>query len=278
MDGMEQGAEVVAESPAAQPTEPQAPTAGSQNTVNTGQPPVMRGFHEHPDWQRMVRERATDRVEREQMQRELQEHRAWRQEQERAARGPQRSAEEQNQRLQARQAIKELLGEDDDWKALQQIKEKFGQLEQGYQGVQKLSEAQLRAQTNQARDYVKQIAEKANLSTDSEALSVLMPAVVGAVRRIPNGEARYEQGDMTVLNEALDKVKTYLVSKAQRETATGVLQTKQTTQRLPPRPSGGAVGQEAPPALEPGKERQFLAGLHRRAGAVFDRAKATGRD
>ena len=164
------------------------------------------------------------------------------------------------ERREALVALKELIGGDDELKSLLDLAKNSQKLTAAADGVTQLTAQQQRAQVQGAAKHVATLAKEAGLPSDPKFLTRLTRLVAIEAQGLPDGDARFDAGDFSVLDEAFATVKGDFAS-ARREAVASLASTKQQLQRtVPPRPAGGASGPEAPPKLEQGKERQFWEG------------------
>lgn len=244
----EQGVDV-AESPAA----PASPSATPPAAPNAGVPPAdpeaSVPFHRHPRWierQRQFEELRSGVGQRDQtiaqLQRQVQEL-------QRTASGPARSAEESFQRQQAQQALEDLVKDHPTLAPLIQLAKVAPQLVQGYQGVSEVARAQQDMQIRAARSHIADLAKTAGLVTDDKSLKYITRMVAMAAGELENGSDRFEQGDLSVLDEAWKEIEGFLGQFKRTATAT-VLDAKNKTAKLPPRPTGGGPAEDAPPELK----------------------------
>jgi hypothetical protein len=247
--------EVSADSSSAQPTEPAAEPsqATTQPAPAQAQP---KGFHEHPDWQRMVRSRHEDRQAMQALQREIQSLRQAGQQS-----NDQPLTQEETQALTV---LKRLMARDPDLAAALGVAKQLPQFQQRFQGIDQIQAQAARAHVSAAKATVKELAANAGFKTDDASMNVLLPAVVAAAQRLENGNERYGQGDFSVFEEALNSIKPWF-DELRKPAEQTVAQTKNKVRNLPPAPRGGAPGAPAPAKLVPGKEREFESGMHKRA-------------
>ena len=171
-----------------------------------------------------------------------------------AARGVPLTTEQEVERREALHALKELIGADDDLKSLLDLAKNSKKLTDAAEGVSHLTAQQQRAQVQGAAKHVATLAKEAGLPSDPKFLTRLTRLVAMEAQGLPDGDARFDAGDFSVLDEAFATVKGDFAS-ARREAVASLASTKQQLQRtVPPRPAGGASGPAAPPTLEPGPD------------------------
>jgi hypothetical protein len=247
--------DVSADSSPAQPTEPAAePSQATTQPVPAQAQP--KGFHEHPDWQRMVRSRHEDRQAMQALQRELQTLRQ----------SGQQSTDQPltQEETQALGVLKRLMARDPDLAAALGVAKQFPQVQQRLQGYDQMQAQAARAHNNAARSSIKELAAAEGLPTDDANLKHIVRLVAGAAMELENGNERYAGGDLSVWEEAFNQVKPWFAG-LRKPAEASVAQTKNKVRNLPPAPRGGAPGAPAPAKLVPGKEREFESGMHKRA-------------
>lgn len=234
--------------------------ATSAETVNTDQgQPTYRSFSEHPDWQRMVRERNDARTSLQQMQQRLQQL-------EGAARPAPATGQPSAEETAAAEALHKLMNLHPELKQLLALAKAGPQLVRGYQGVEALTRSQQDNLVRSGRSEVVSLAKAAQLPTSEHAIDLMEEMVVALVRRDADATEKFLNGDLQPVRDAFKRVTEGFIADVRRQPAATLADTKNKTTRLPPAPrSGGAAGPEAPAKLEPGKEREFASALHRRA-------------
>jgi len=229
----------------------------SQATTQPAPAPVQpKGFHEHPDWQSMVRSRREDRQAMEAMRRELAEFKQARQQ------SP--DAPLSQEETQAIQVLKKLMARDPELAAALGLAKQLPQFQQRFQGMDQLQAQAARAHTHAAKSAIKELAATAGLKTDDESMDILVPMVAGAAARMPDGNERYSNGDLSVFSEAFNKIKPWLEN-LRKPADAAVAQTKFKTKTLPPAPRGSAAGSPAPVKATAENAREVEADMHRRA-------------
>lgn len=251
MDELVQGADVETGSPSVD----SAPAPEAAVEVQP-QPQKLPNFNSSPDWRRMVAERRQDRQLIEQLRQEIQASKA--------QPVPQGTPDEQRQLSDAAVALKKIFAADPEFKAWWEARNQIPQLMQGYQGVQKLTEAQSQSIARQGRQQIADLAGKAELPTDDDALNHMEEMVAGVIRRMDNGVERYRQGDTSVVQEAFKAIQDGFFTPLRRPAAASLQATKTKLRSLPPRPGGGIAGPEAPPKPVAGKEGEYWASLRGR--------------
>lgn len=194
-------------------------------------------------------------------------------------RGQGLTTEQQQQYLQAGDAIEQIFHAHPRLKALMGLLEHAPKLLESTQSVSQLTEAQAQRHTMAARATVRGLAEQAGLPITGEQgrkyLDRLTRLVAMEVRAIDGGEQRYDQGDLSVLSEAFQSVLADFLNHTRREANASLATTKARTRALPPAATRGtAPGEPAPPKLVPGKEREFEEAMHGRARQLL--ASLTG--
>jgi hypothetical protein len=252
----EMNVDVSADSSSAQSgADPSQATSQSASQAPAQQP---KGFHEHPDWQRMVASRREDRALVSQLQQKI----AAFERSQQAQPGSQQTYSPEE--LQAINALKRLLAGDPELKAVLDLAKKSPQFEQRFQGMDQFQAQAARAHTSAARSHIKELAAAENLPTDDASLRHIVRLVAGEAMQLDNGNERYASGDMSVLEEAFQSIKPWL-SGLRKPAEQTVAQTKNKLKQLPPPMRGSTAGEPAPKKLEQGKEREFEADMHKRA-------------
>jgi len=223
-------------------------------------------FHQHPDWQRMVRERNESRTAQDQMRQELQALRQSHQAAQRAGQASQVSPEEQ----QAIDALSTLLKKSPWGKTLLGLVDAAPHLIKGYQGVQQLTQTQQTGVINSSRREIGTLAQSAGLPHAAGDVDLYEDIVTGIIGRDPEALQRFQQGDTSVVGDAFKKFTDGFAATLRRGPTAALVDTKLKTKQLPPRPAGGAAGPAAPEKLKPGDDpRQFAANMGKRARAML---------
>lgn len=257
-------AAVTADSAPATPDQSADTSAGTQNTgqpAQNGQTPQYKGFHEHPDWQRMVQERRQDRQVIADLNRRLQGLDQRTQQQT----GPQPSPEE----MQAAEALRKLIGQHPELKGMLDAP-KYGERLESIEGAfRQFMAQQSQAQVQNAVQRVASLAKAENLPASKEYLQRLVKLVAAEAQGIENGDARYKAGDLSVLDEAFNSVKAQFLSHHQRQGAAALGANKlNLTNQVPPRQSGGQSGAVAPKPLT-GDFRKDMSAMNDEADAML---------
>jgi len=246
--------DVSADSSSASPDGSDATTSQATEQPAGAQP---KGFHEHPDWQRMVASRREDRVMIQRLQGEIQR---LGQATQRASSGEQPlTQEEQN----AISVLEKLIGRSPKLAAMLKMAEQAPQFQTKLQGFEQSEARAARAQTMAARGSIKDMATEYGLPTDDASLKHIVRLVAGAAMEMPEGNERYASGDLDILREAFEQVKPWLAAmRKPAEQATATTKTK--TKGLPPRPGAGAApGPAAPMERKKGEDdRAFETRMH----------------
>jgi hypothetical protein len=225
-----------------------------------GQSQQPRGFHEHPDWQRMVASRREDRAVIQQLRTEIQRLGSAV-----TARSSQPDAPLSQEEQAAITTLKRLMARDPELAAALGVSKQFPQLQTRLQGYEQSQAQAARAHTSAARSFIKDLATEANLPVDDANIRHIVRLVASAAGDIENGNQRYSEGDMEVLREAFNGLKPWL-EQMRKPVQQQVGQTKTKLKNLPtPTRSGSTPGPAATPKLERGKERAFEADMHSRA-------------
>lgn len=257
------GAEVETGSPTGTDVAPPAPTPpGAQ--PGTAPAEKLTPFHQHPDWQRMIRSRdeATQRATQVE-QRAAQLEQRLRQLEGQQPKGPSRTPEEQAQRSAAVAALRDLLSEDPELKDLPQVMKLLPSIIQRLQGVDGLQKAQQQSLYTASLREIEANAKAAGLSADKTHVAYYEDVVSGIIARDPEMLARFQAGDTAVVAEAFKQWNEGFVAGVRRTSNAQLVDTKTKVRQLPPRPAGSAAGPAAPAKLEPGKEREYERGMYR---------------
>lgn len=252
-----------AESSPATPS-PEVESTPSQGALDPAQAPQMKGFHEHPDWQRMVKSRQEDRAAMQQMQSRIM---AFEKAQQQAQQRP--DAPLSQEESAALQTLKKLMLRDPEMAAALGLAKRSGEFDQRFQAYDRSQSAAAMAHQNAAKSYIKELASSNNLAVDDKFLNTyLIPMVAKAAMGLENGDARFQSGDMSVLDEAFKDVMGF-ISHLRKPAEQQIAQTKAKLRTLPQVARGAAAGQPAMPKAEAGKEREFEAALHAKAKAML---------
>jgi hypothetical protein len=271
MENLTPGVEVEAGSPSVSSGIPVSTGPAPVSPVGTATPEVQPPFHQHPRFQSLIAENRSLKEASQQLNHRL----AQLEELQTTAGNGGLNADEQRQYAEAATALKRIFAADPELKALFESRNYLPRLAEGYQSVQRLTQAQAQAQQETARAHIAQLASKEGLPSDKKWLTHLTRLVAGAAMGLEDGNGRYDRGDLSVLDEAFDAVKGDFLALMRQGTVASTLQTKNKLKSLPPAPRGGAVGPEAPTPIEPGKEREFTQNLHKRGLAML-KEKLTG--
>ena len=231
--------------------------ASSAETLNTDQVASQPPFHEHPRFQELIGknrqlEAAVSRLS--QQLTSLQ----------RGREGDQPSPEYVDA---ANALFDKVLPAHPKLKALLDLAERAPALTQS---VESLTTAQRNGLLQAGRSQIATLAQTSKLPNDEASLNLIEEMVAGTIRRLSDGEARFLRGDLAVVKEAFEQVEKTFLSQLRREASASLAQSKQKTSRLPPAPRGGLPGSEGDLKLEPGKERDFTAALHKKALALLE--------
>lgn len=270
MEGLEQqGGDVSAGSPPAESSAavPSQPAAQSPDGQQPGQPNGQAGapekqvpFHQHPRFRALT---AENRDLKQAVTTLTQQMRASEQRSQQQPGGL--TPDQQAQYRDAAQALRLVMQADPELAALLAGARQLPQLQQGFQSLGQIQAAQTQQQQHQAKTYIHGLADAAGLPKDKAFLERIVRLTALEAAGMPDGEQRFGQGDLTVLDEAFAAVKDQFFGLLQRNTQQSVQATKSKTQGLPPAPRGGFAGPDATKKPEPGKEREYEASLHRRA-------------
>jgi hypothetical protein len=213
-------------------------------------------FHQHPRFQQVIRENQQFRGVAQQvpgLQQQVKELSDKLATYERKATQGTVSPEERMQRDLAVNALEDLLTSNpqaaerilrsipavakllDNAEALSTLPNQHQQLQQGQQ----------RAAANAVAGHIANLAKAAGYTVTPQWLQTAYRQVVINAHQIPDGNARFERGDMTVIDEAFKQFEEF-IGQSQRGNTQALLETKKRTGQLPPAPRGSAAG---PPGL-----------------------------
>ena len=231
-----------------------APTSQATEQPAGAQP---KGFHEHPDWQRMVTSRREDRAVIQRLQGEIQRLSAATQ---RASSGEQPLTQEEQAALSV---LERLAARSPKLAAAMRLAEQAPNITKGMEGFQQSEARAARAQTMAARGSIKDMATEYGLPTDDASLKHIVRLVAGAAMEMPEGNERYAGGDLDILREAFEQVKPWLTA-MRKPAEQAAAQTKTKTKGLPPRPGAGAApGPAAPMVRKQGEDdRAYETRMH----------------
>ena len=262
----------IAESAPATPGAETDTSAGTQNTDLGQTPAPQTPWNQHPDWQRMVRQRDEARAESQrhgqtltQLQREIQTLKQ-------TAQAPAGTPQERFEKQQAGEALKSLIAEHPELKPLLDLAKAAPGLMQRMQGVDSLRQAQEQALHRQGREHIGSLVKAENLPTGDKFVRRIENLVAAEIAEIEGGRQRYLNGDLSVIKEAFDAIKPDFLALLQRNSQQGVIDAKQRTQKLPPASTrGGGPGQDPPMKLdaEKGDPKKFMNSLGDRAAALL---------
>ena len=173
--------------------------------------------------------------------------------------------------IDAAAALMKVMEANPKLKTLLSLSDAAPHLMRGYQGVQELTQAQQAGLFRQARAQVKELATKEGLPSDEDSLNLLEEMVAGMIRRNGDAHKKFLDGDVSVIGDVFNKIQKGFLSTLRREASVNLTNTKNNVKRLPPVSRGGAAGPEAPPKLEPGKEREFEKSLMKQGSAMLER-------
>jgi hypothetical protein len=245
MDDVIEGVDPAA-SPAAD-TQP-APPAEAQNTGTTQPTEQQVPFHQHPRWQQVMGENR-------QLKQTVSGLMQWKEQMERQAQaGAPPTPEQQMQFQQAAGALRQIIGSDPELKALLELAKNSNGLLQAPQAMQAIQQSQFQALTRSAQSRISELAKAEGLAGDARTRRYIESMVTDEILSMgPEAVARYRQGDQSVISEAFEQIKGFTGS-LRRSATTNVLQTKDATNRLPPRPAGGQAGPVGTGNHEPGSK------------------------
>ena len=245
-------------SPALDPsaTPPAAPSPEDQADLQVP-------FHKHPRFQELIAQNRDFKTQNGQLTQQVQQLTQAVQQMQRNA--PSQGAPPNEEYVKAADALLKIMEVNPRLKALLGLADAAPKLNEGYQSVQQLQQAQTTALLRSGRSEISSLATKAGLPSSDEDIDLLEEMVAGVIRRTPGAEERFRQGDLSTIGDAFKKISEGFVANLRRPAAQNVIDTKNKVRNLPPAPRGGLPGGAAPPKLEPGGERKFEQSMHQRA-------------
>jgi hypothetical protein len=234
-------------------TQPAA-TEQAQQTTPTPEPP----FHQHPRFREIT---SQNRELRQQVQQLTQWAQQQMQRQQQSASQPGLSKEE----TEALTVLKKLMKADPELAAALGVAGQLGQFQQRFHGMDQMQARAAQAHNNAARSAIKEMASAEGLDTSDANMKHIVRVVAGAAMDLENGNERYANGDLSVLQEAFDQVKKGWLSTLRKPAEQSLTQTKNKLRQMPPPSRGATAGSPAPAKLERGNERAFESSLHERA-------------
>lgn len=237
----QEGAAVETASPAVDPAaDPaQAPSQPAQPAAEK-QPP----FHEHPRWQQMLGQNRQLQGTVQQLSQRIQQMEAL---QQKAAQQGSLSAADLAQYQEAGAAMEKIMQATDWGRDLLAMRAQKAQLESGQQTLTRIQQQQAQALSRQSISHITNLAEKAGYDVKNQPwVASLVRGIAAHALATPGANERFDQGDLTVLDEVFKEYQETFLSRLQRAGQAQTLATKQRTASLPPAPRGGAAG---PPGL-----------------------------
>ena len=241
--------------------EPQSPAPGQAPSapVADAQPQRTVPLDTH------IRERSAWQREKQEYQRRLAESDRRFTEQPKPSAAQPLSIEEQINRREAMTQLKALIGDDDELKALLDLAKQAPKVLQASQGVSQLQEHQARANTTRGFQHIASLAKAEGLPTDPKFINRLSRMVALEARDLPDADARFIDGDYSVLTEAFNALKGEFFGQARREAAANLVATRSAANQIPtPTRNGGPPGAAAPPKLTAENGREVRDGLRQR--------------
>lgn len=229
----------------------------SQATTPPAQQPPAEPqvpFHQHPRFQQLIREGQMSRQTIATLQQQYEQAQAKLAELEKkATQGTSTPEEEEELRkaggalerilMRNPEALDRILSQHPKFKALAENADK---LLASQTGVTQMQQAQSQALMRSATSHIHSLAKEAGLPQDAGYLQRLVRLVAAEAQQIEQGNARFSQGDLSVLDEAFKALQSNFLAHTQRAGTAALLDTKQRTTSLPPASRGGAAG---PPGL-----------------------------
>lgn len=257
-------------SPSATETAPETPPAGAQPV---SEPP----FHQHPRWQQLMQERATERqalIAAHQKLRDVEQRLAQQQ--------PAQNGQPKDPELaQALEAIEKVFNVDPsraasmmakllgvDLKTLQALSKAAPHMVAGLRNVADLRGAQVGAMEHASRNHVMGLMTRHGMPQTREALEAVEALVAYRIQSNPQALADFKRGSLAPLEWAFSTINAALIGPMKQPAQTAAA--KDAVRRLPPASRAGTPGQPAPPKLERGKEREFTERLSDMSRKMFD--------
>ena len=242
--GTTQGADPSVQAPL-QPAQPVAPA----------EPP----FHQHPRFQQLIRDGQMSKQTIATLQQQVEQYQAkFAELEKKATQGTSTPEEDEELRkaggalerilMRNPEALDRILSQHPKFKSLAENADK---LLAGQTGVQQMQQAQGQALMRSATTHIHGLAKEAGLPQTPEYLQRLVRLVAAEAQQLEGGNARFSQGDLTVLDEGFKALQSNFLAHTQRAGTAGLLQTKSRTQSLPPAPRGGAAGPPGLPKFDP---------------------------
>ena len=226
------------------------PSAGTLNTAPA--PDVQPPFHEHPRFQELIGENRQLKAAYGELARRIE-----------ALQKARPSDQPPSEYVEAAEALlSKVLPAHPKLRALLDLADRAPALTQS---VESLTASQRNGLLQAGRSQIASLAQAAKLPADETSLHLIEEMIAGTIRRMKQGEARFLQGDLSIIKEAFNEVESKFLAPFRREGAAQLATTKRKTGNLPPAPRGGLPGTDGPLKLEPGKEREFTDRLHKQA-------------
>lgn len=284
-----EGEEVVQDVDAGSSTGTDSGADPSQATTQPVQPPAepQVPFHQHPRFQQLIREGQLSRQTIATLQQQLREESERRTALEKKFTAGQSTPEEAEELRKAAGALERILmGNPEALERILLAHPKFKALAENADklmattgGVEQIQQAQSQALYRQAQSHIHEMAKSAGLPSEPKYLSRLVRAVAAEAQSLPDGNARFAAGDLSVLDEAFKALQTDFLATTQRAGTAQLLQTKSRTQSLPPAPRGSAAGPPGLPKFDPNQPNalgKHMAQLDKIAGQML--AEGVGKE
>ena len=199
-------------SPAIEPSATPQPGAQPETPAEPQVP-----FHQHPRWQELMRERAELRTSNGQLSQQVQTLTQAVQQMQRNA--PTQGTPPNEEYVKAADALLKIMEVNPRLKTLLGLADAAPKLNEGYQSVQQLQQAQNTALLRSGRNEISSLATKAGLPSSDEDIDLLEEMVAGVIRRTPGAEQRFRQGDLAVVGDAFKKISEGFVANLRRPAA-----------------------------------------------------------
>ncbi len=128
-------------------------------------------------------------------------------------------------------ALKRLMARDPELKTALMAGQQLPQFQQRFQGIDQMQAQAAQAHNHAARSSIKEMAAAEGLPTDDASLRNITRLVAGEAMSLENGNERYSQGDLSVLEEAFNNIKVFLTN-MRKPAEQSLMQTKNKLKQL----------------------------------------------
>ncbi len=248
-----------AESSTADPSATPAPEPQNGNQADANVP-----FHQHPRFRELIaqnNERGNQIQTQAQQIQQLQRQLTTMQQN-----APPQGAAPNEEYVKAADALLKIMEVNPRLKTLLGLADAAPRLNEGYQSVQELRQAQTASLLQSGRNHIGSLAEKSGIPADERALTRYEAMVTDHIQRTPGALDAFRQGDLRPVEEAMKDVAEF-IGALRRPAVASVAQTKDKVRSLPPAPRGGLPSGSAPVKLDPNNPRAFEQDMHQRGMA-----------